>query len=127
MRSLIAQSIAWAYAPGPEPHAEGDALDLGAEGSRAITVRGVAALERTVLDAAPVEGIVLRYAWLYGGGASARPAGSPGLHVDAAACAAVLAVERGAPGAYNIAEPSGLLSIDKARRELGWDPDFRRP
>jgi hypothetical protein len=26
---------------------------------------------------------------------------------------------------YNIAEPSRSVSVEKARRELGWDPDFR--
>jgi len=48
---LVAQSIAWMYAPGPEPHAEGDALDIGADGRRGITARGVAALESQVLNA----------------------------------------------------------------------------
>jgi nucleoside-diphosphate-sugar epimerase len=126
VRRLIAQSIVWMYAPGPEPHGEDDPLDLGAEGARAVTVRGVA-LERAVLEAAPVEGVVLRYGWFYGPGANAKPGGSPGVHVDAAAYAAVLAIEAGAPGAYNIAEPSASTSTDKALRELRWDPDFRLP
>ena len=39
-RRLIAQSIAWAYAPGMEPHREADPLDIGAEGTRGISVRG---------------------------------------------------------------------------------------
>jgi hypothetical protein len=47
------------------------------------------------------------------------------LHVDAAAQAAVLAMERGAPGIYNVAEPSPAVSVEKARRELGWTPEFR--
>ena len=33
----VAQSIAWAYAPGPEPHRESDPLDLGAVGRRAVS------------------------------------------------------------------------------------------
>jgi nucleoside-diphosphate-sugar epimerase len=37
-RRLVAQSIAWAYAPGLEPHREEDALDTGAEGNRRVTV-----------------------------------------------------------------------------------------
>jgi nucleoside-diphosphate-sugar epimerase len=125
VRRLIAQSIAWVYAPGAEPHGEDDALDLAAEGARQLTVDGVVALEDAVLNAAPIEGIVLRYGWLYGPGANPTPAGSPGAHVDAAAHAAVLAVERGRPGAYNIAEPGPAISIAKARRALGWDPRFR--
>jgi hypothetical protein len=45
--------------------------------------------------------------------------------VDAAAHAALLAMTRGRPGAYNIAEPDGALSVDKAVRELGLNPAFR--
>jgi nucleoside-diphosphate-sugar epimerase len=44
-RRLIAQSIAWAYAPGPRPYAEDHPLDLNAEGDRLVSVRGVEALE----------------------------------------------------------------------------------
>lgn len=126
VRRVIAQSIAWIYAPGPMPHGEDDPLDLAEDTPQAVTARGVIALERAVLDAAPVEGVVLRYGRFYGGEADAAPpAGMPGVHVDAAAHAAVLAIERGAPGVYNVAEPSPSLAIDKARRELGWDPGFR--
>ena len=39
--------------------------------------------------------------------------------------AALLAVTRGSPGIYNIAEADGAVSIDKARKELGFDPAFR--
>ena len=58
-RRMIAQSLVWMYAPGPEPHREDDALDIAAEGTRAINVRGVVALERAVLEASPLEGVVL--------------------------------------------------------------------
>src|SRR5262249_4013162 len=34
---VVAQSIAWMYAAGPEPHAEDDPLDVQATGARAIT------------------------------------------------------------------------------------------
>jgi len=47
------------------------------------------------------------------------------LHVDAAAWAAVLAIEKARRGIYNIAEPSGYLSTEKARRELGFDASVR--
>ena len=47
-RRLIAQSIAWAYTPGREPHPEDDPLDVDAEGNRRVTVQGVAELERLV-------------------------------------------------------------------------------
>jgi nucleoside-diphosphate-sugar epimerase len=128
VRRLIAQSIAWVYAPGPEPHTEEDPLNLDATGTAAITVGGVMALEHTVLTAPRLEGIVLRYGWLYGPGTGREvAAGSPALHVDAAALAAWLAMARGAPGVFNIAEPSPLVLVQKAQRELGWDPGFRLP
>ena len=127
-RRLIAQSIVWIYAPGPEPHAENDPLNLSATGTAAITVQGIVVLEQAVLNAPQLEGIVLRYGWLYGPGTgTAVAAGSPALHVDAAALAALLAMDRGAAGIYNIAEPSPSVSTAKARRELGWDPGFRVP
>jgi hypothetical protein len=45
--------------------------------------------------------------------------------VDAAAHAALLAVDRGAPGIFNIAEPNQLVTIEKACTELGWNAGFR--
>jgi nucleoside-diphosphate-sugar epimerase len=126
-RRLVAQSIAWAYAPGTRPYREGDPLDLGAEGRRGVTVRGVAALERRTLNAPPLAGIVLRYGQIYGPGTGFEEGKGPcPLHVDAAACAALLAVDKGAPGIFNIAEPNDEIATDKARTELGWDPAFRR-
>ena len=125
-RRLVAQSIAWAYAPGPRPYAEDAPLDLGAEGTRALTVQGVATLERLVLGSPPLEGVVLRYGQLYGPGTGRdAPAGDAPLHVDAAAHAALLALGSAALGAFNVAEDSGFVSIARARRELGWNPSFR--
>ncbi|MDX8530417.1 NAD(P)-dependent oxidoreductase [Mesorhizobium sp. VK25A] len=124
-RRLIAQSIAWAYAPGAEPHAETDPLDSGAEGGRAVSVGGVIALEKQVLSASPITGIVLRYGHLYGPGTGAEGAAEPAVHVDAAAYAALLAVERGAKGAFNVAEPNRHITTDKAVSELGWHAGFR--
>jgi len=127
VKRLIAQSIAWVYAPGSEPHAETDPLDSGAEGGRAISVGGVIALERHVLGASPITGIVLRYGHLYGPGTGAETAAEPAVHVDAAAYAALLAVERGAQGAFNVAEPNGHITTDRAVGELGWRAGFRLP
>ncbi|WP_296738865.1 NAD(P)-dependent oxidoreductase [Mesorhizobium sp.] len=124
-RRLIAQSISWAYAPGSEPHGETDPLDSAAEGGRGISVRGVIALERQVLTAAPLTGVVLRYGHLYGPGSGAETAADPAVHVDAAAHAALLAVERGESGAFNVAEPNGHVTTGKAVSELGWRADFR--
>jgi nucleoside-diphosphate-sugar epimerase len=127
-RHMIAQSIAWAYAPGPVPHAEDDALDTLAGEPRAITVRAVAALEAAVLNAPPMQGTILRYGQLYGPGTGRdRPAGSAPLHVDAAAHAALLAVACGQAGIFNIAEPGPEVLTEKAISKLGWCADFRAP
>jgi nucleoside-diphosphate-sugar epimerase len=127
-RRLIAQSIAFAYADGREPHDEDDPL-VSAEPSApgATTARGVLALEDAVLHAPGIDGIVLRYGRLYGPGTWNTPNARAPLHVDAAAHAALLAVTRGSPGAYNIAEDDGAVAIDRARKELGFDPAFRSP
>jgi nucleoside-diphosphate-sugar epimerase len=125
-RRLIAQSIAWAYAPGPEPHREDDPLDSHAEGNRATTVGGVVALEQLALNSPPIEGIVLRYGHLYGPGTGADgPGDAPAVHVDAAAHAALLAIDKGAPGIFNVAEQNDYAAIDKVRQELGWDQGLR--
>ena len=125
VRRLVAQSIAWMYAPGKEPHSEDDLLDIDARGTRAITVAGVTTLERLTLLSPPIDGVVLRYGHLYGPGTGTNTADAPALHVDAAAWAAVLAIEKARHGIYNIAEPSGFLSTEKARRELGFDASVR--
>jgi len=124
---MIVQSIGWAYAPKEPPYHESDPLDVTATGARAITVcEGVVPLESAVLDQPDFDGIVLRYGQLYGPGTwSEKPDGPAPLHVDAAAYAAFLAVERGAPGIYNIAEQGGALFVEHAIKELGWLPDFR--
>jgi nucleoside-diphosphate-sugar epimerase len=122
---LVAQSIAWMYAPGPQPHGEDDPLDVHAAGTRAVTAEGVATLERLITSSPPIDGVVLRYGHLYGPGTGASTAEAPALHVDAAAAAAVLALEKAQRGIYNIAEPSGYLSTEKAQRELGFDAGAR--
>lgn len=125
-RRLIAQSIAWGYAPGPEPHGEDDPLDLQAQGARAITIGGVAELERLTLGSPPLEGIVLRYGSLYGPGTGADAPGKfAPVHVDAAAHAALLAIDQGRPGIYNVAEENLAVAVEKVRRELGWDAAYR--
>jgi nucleoside-diphosphate-sugar epimerase len=127
---IIAQSIAWAYAPGALPYAESQPLDTDAQGARAVTVAGVAALERCVLSLNESGGVgtVLRYGQLYGPctGRDAPQGASP-LHVEAAAWAALLAAERPKGGAFNVAEDGAEVLNEKAKRELGWRPDMRAP
>lgn len=117
---LVAQSLAFAYAPGPRPYVEDAALDAG-------KWPAVAKLEELVL-ACPLEGLVLRYGRLYGPHTwSDVASGESPVHVDAAADAARRAVTRGTSGAYNIAEEDGVVSSARAVRELGWSPGFRAP
>ena len=125
-RRLVAQSIAWAYAPGTTPHTEEHPLELDAEGSRRVTVDGVAALEQGVLGTAGIVGTVLRYGLLYGPGtANAEAKGTSPVHVEAAAWAAVLALRYAQGGVFNIAERSPDVSSEKAKRDLGWHPSLR--
>jgi nucleoside-diphosphate-sugar epimerase len=124
-RRLIVQSIAFGYAPGKEPHVETEPLNT-AEGPRAVTIRGTISMEEQVLGARGMQGIVLRYGLLCGPGTwYPEAAPRPALHVDAAAHAALLAITRGSAGIYNVADDDGAVSIEKARRELGFDPAFR--
>jgi nucleoside-diphosphate-sugar epimerase len=123
-KRMVAQSIAFAYAPGPMPYREDAPLNLD-HPDFGSTARAVASLERQVL-AAPFEGIVLRYGRLYGPGTGFdRPPSCGPLHVDDAADAARRAVTRGKPGVYNIAENDGTVSSSKAADALGWKPGFR--
>ncbi len=125
-RRLIAQSIAFVYAPGQEPHDESDPLISPAEEPWRTTMEAVVTLERLTAATPRLDGIVLRYGYFYGFGTGFDVApGKPAVHVDAAAWAAVLAIARGAPGIYNVAEDDGAVSSARARRELGWNPGFR--
>ncbi|MCC7275097.1 MAG: NAD(P)-dependent oxidoreductase [Alphaproteobacteria bacterium] len=124
-RRLVAQSIAFAYAPGPLPYREDAPLNVAAPGGGSVSARGVASLEAQVL-AAPLEGVVLRYGRLYGPGTGVdAPAGAAPVHVDAAAEAARLAVGKGVPGIYNVAEDDGTVDSGKAKALLGWRADAR--
>ena len=125
VRRMISQSIAFVYAPGDGTRVEADPLDVSATGARKRTVDGVIALEQATLELP--EGIVLRYGYLYGPGTwyPNEKRAKPALHVDAAAQAALLAVSKGKPGIYNIAEDDGAISSEKAKRDLGFDAGFR--
>lgn len=124
VRRMIAQSIAFIYAPGPGARVETDPM-APAEGAMASTIPAVKALEDAVLSMP--EGIVLRYGYFYGPGTWAPdgPGKRPCVHVDAAAQVCAAALTRGAPGLYNVAEDDPTLSSEKARRLLGFEPGFR--
>jgi hypothetical protein len=126
VRRLIAQSIAWAYAPGPEPHREEDPLDLAAAGARGASVGAVADLERLTLASPPLEGIVLRYGTC---GAPAPAASAPKAPLRSMStplrtrrCWRSIAA-RPAP----TTSPRTTPTVRTPRRGavLGWDPGFR--
>jgi nucleoside-diphosphate-sugar epimerase len=100
---------------------EDDPLEPDPPGQRE-SLEAIRYLEQAVLNAAPIVGIVLRYGTFYGPGtgfAEEFPAlirkrklplvGGGGavwsfVHIDDAAAATVIAIERGAPGIYNIVD-----------------------
>ena len=89
---LISQSIAWE--------------------SQGISAEGVAALERLTLNSPPLEGTVLRYGRLYGPGTGkAQPADQLACHVDVAAAAALVAIEKGEPGIYSVVDWAPYLRL----------------
>ncbi|HEY2425619.1 MAG TPA: NAD(P)-dependent oxidoreductase [Pseudolabrys sp.] len=126
VKRMVAQSVAFAYAPSEGPRIESDPLNLHAEGAVRKSAEAVAALEQAVLSIP--EGIVLRYGYFYGPGTWSGdvPSRQPSVHVDAAAQAALLAVSRGEHGIYNVAEDGGAVSSAKAKRDLGFDAAFRQ-
>jgi 2-alkyl-3-oxoalkanoate reductase len=131
-RRLVWQSIAFAYAPGPRPEVKDEEAPLAFDAPQPFGegVRTIDAMERAVIEADGLEGLVLRYGWFYGPGTYFGEDGSTArdvrkrrfpvigkgaglfsfIHVDDAASATVAAVERGAPGIYNIVddEPAAM-------------------
>ena len=119
-KRILAQSLAFAYANGPEPHAEGDPLDE----SRSSVIT----LERLVLASPPLIGTVLRFGSFYGPGTwFSEPSGNVPVHVDAAAWATLLALDRSAAGVFNIAEERGYAAAARAHDVLGWSAALRLP
>jgi nucleoside-diphosphate-sugar epimerase len=130
-RRFLTQSISFLYAPeGDWVKDEGARPYDDAPGHFGPAVRVMLAHERDALEADGLEGLVLRYGQLYGPGTyfardghlgreTARrrfPVVGPGtgmfsfLHVEDAAGATLAALERGAPGVYNVVddEPAQL-------------------
>jgi nucleoside-diphosphate-sugar epimerase len=128
---MVAQSIAWAYAPGRGPAVESTALDVAADPPRSVTVGGVVALEQAVAELD--QHVILRFGLLYGpgtwyrrdgrmahqlaGGAFVATGGvSSFVHVDDAARATVLA----------LGWPSGPVNVvdDEPASAHAWAPAF---
>jgi nucleoside-diphosphate-sugar epimerase len=126
---MVAQSIAFAYAPiGGPVKSEDDPLWLDTPADLRRTPAAVASLEEQVTGTDGIDGIVLRYGYFYGPGSAYAPDGSVAaavrarrfpvggggdgvfsfVHVDDAAAATVAAVEHGTPGIYNIVDDRPL-------------------
>jgi nucleoside-diphosphate-sugar epimerase len=124
-RRLVAESVAFLYAPeGDWVKDEEAPLFADAPPPFGGAVAALTDLERQVTDAEGIEGIVLRYGWLYGPGTYFDRDGSQTedtlkrrvpivgkgtgtfsfIQVEDAAAATVGAVEGGAPGTYNVVD-----------------------
>jgi 2-alkyl-3-oxoalkanoate reductase len=125
-RRLVAQSFTgWPFARvGGPVKTEDDPLDPDPPAELRRTLDAIRRLESAVLGADGLEGLVLRYGGFYGPGTSVGAGGSmledlrrrrfpmvgagtgvwSFVHIDDAAAATVAAVERGAPGIYQIVD-----------------------
>src|SRR5262245_62228437 len=137
VRRYLRQSIAFWAVPGPGLADEETPLAFDASAAVAADARVVTELEHRLLGIHSMEGIALRYGFLYGPGTWFHPDGDVArqvrqqqfpivgngegvwswLHIEDAAIATVAAAERGKPGIYLIANDHPL-----AVRE--WLPAF---
>ncbi len=148
-RRFVAQSFAgWPYArTGGPVKTEEDALDPDPPASMRRTLDAIRRLEAAVLGADGIEGIVLRYGGFYGPGTGLGamldevrrrrfPLVGKGtgvwslVHVDDAAAATLAAIERGAPGVYNVVDddPAPVLEwLPYLAESIGAKPPRRVP
>jgi nucleoside-diphosphate-sugar epimerase len=122
VRRFVAQSFTgWTnIREGGPVKTEDDPLDPSPPAMQRESLAAIRHLERVVAAAAPMQGIVLRYGSFYGPGASDDFVGlirrrrvpiigdGAGvwsfLHIRDAAAATITALERGAPGVYNVVD-----------------------
>ena len=150
-RRMVAQSIAFLYAPEGEPVKDEDARPFtDAPAPFGGAVLAALDLERMVTGSPPLEGVVLRYGFFYGPGTYYAADGSVAaevrrrrypligraggvfsfIHVDDAAAATVAAVEGGRPGIYNIVDdrPVSMAEwLPRYAEALGAKPPLRVP
>jgi len=124
-RRLVAESVAFFYAPEGDWVKDEEAPAFAqAPGPFGRAGEALGDLERQVTGANGIEGVVLRYGWLYGPGTYFDREGSQTedalkrrlpivgkgegtfsfVHIEDAAAATAAAVERGAPGIYNVVD-----------------------
>jgi nucleoside-diphosphate-sugar epimerase len=123
-RRMVAQSIAFVYAPVGDWVKDEEAEVIKVDGTFGEAVAATMDLERQILSAEGIDGLVLRYGFFYGPGSSYASDGYQAsevlkrrfpivgggdgtfsfIHVDDAVTATLCAVERGAPGVYNVTD-----------------------
>jgi nucleoside-diphosphate-sugar epimerase len=140
-RRFIAQSFGnWNYErTGTAAKTEDDPLDPNPPAKQRRSLAAIVQMEQAVLGAEGIEGVALRYGTFYGPGTGIAPGGDiaelvrkrrlplvgdgAGLwsfaHVDDAASATMAAIDRGAPGVYNVAD-------DEPARVADWLPELAR-
>jgi nucleoside-diphosphate-sugar epimerase len=139
VRRYLRQSIAFWAVPGTGLADEQTPLASDASPAVAADIRVVAEIERRLLEAPNIEGIVLRYGFLYGPGTWFNPDGDVAsqvrhgqfpiigsgegvwswLHIDDAAIATAKAAEQGNPGIY-------LIANDQPLAVRQWLPAFAK-
>jgi nucleoside-diphosphate-sugar epimerase len=150
-RRIVVQSISFVTRPDGRPvHDEDAPLYLHAGPGFSEAVGAVADMEAAVTGAEDLEGVVLRYGFYYGPGTWYDRDGAIAtlirrrrypivgngqgrmsfVHVDDAADATVRALDRGAPGVYNVCddEPAAAKEwLPVAAQALGAKKPFRAP
>jgi nucleoside-diphosphate-sugar epimerase len=148
-RRLVAESIAFVYAPGPGTASEDDPLWHDVPEPFATTLRATLEGERIVLESG-LDALVLRYGWFYGPGTQYAPDGattarirrrlypvvgsgdgvSSFVHVDDAADATVAAVASPATGILNVVDddPAPLRDwLPQTAATIGAKRPYRAP
>ncbi|MEX2195041.1 MAG: NAD(P)-dependent oxidoreductase [Thermoleophilaceae bacterium] len=150
-RRVVAQSIGFLYAPeGGAVKVESDPTYDDAPPPLDKSIRTVLEVERAVVGADGLEGVVLRYGFFYGPGTYYAADGDIGgqvrarrypvvgsgagissfIHTEDAAAATVAALDRGAPGIYNVVddEPAPIRQwLPVYAQALGAKPPRRVP
>lgn len=150
-RRLVAQSFCgWPYArSGGHVKTEEDLLDPEPPHAQRRTLNAIRYVETRLMQARNIEGLSLRYGFFYGPGTGLLEevvlekvrrrrfpliGGGTGwwslIHIDDAAAATAIAVERGDPGIYNIVddEPAPVREwLPTLAASLGAKPPLRVP
>lgn len=129
---VVAQSASFMTRPGSGITDESAPPYLEAPGPIGTHVEANIVAENLVLDTPGIEGVVLRYGFLYGEGTAIGPGGDittavkagqmpivgdgagryPFVHVHDAASVTLQAVDRGSPGGYNIVDDDPALQAE---------------